>query len=158
MYCSRVFIWVRHNPGMKSARRLARTCSIALHALGFALALCATVPAMAQSCSFKANQPGSVSFGVINPTLATTATFSVTLAFKCNGGAVATFNIAGQNDTGPGAYRLKHASLSQYMAYSVSTVLTAGVDITLNGQIVASTYQNAYAGSYSDSLTVTIFP
>ena len=138
--------------------RLARTCSTALGALGLVLALCATTPAMAQSCSFKNNQPGSVNFGVINPTLATTATFSVTLNFKCKGVAIATFNIAGQNDTGPGAYRLKHASLSQYMAYSISTVLVPGVDITLNGQIVASTYQNAYAGNYSDSLTVTIFP
>lgn len=143
---------------MTPACRLARACPIALRAVVFALALGAAAPAMGQTCSFRANQPGSVSFGTIDPTLITPATFSVKVNYRCTGGANATFTIAGLNDSGPGAYRLKHITQTQYMAYSISTVNAPGTSITLNGQIVATDYQNAYVGDYSDTLTVTIFP
>lgn len=132
--------------------------SNALRTLLFVIALSTAVPAMAQTCTFNSNQPGSVSFGIIDPTLTTPATFSVILNFKCTGSANAGFNIAGQNDTGPGAYQLKHITQAQYIPYSISTVIIPGTKITLNGQIVATDYQNAYVGNYTDVLTVTIFP
>ena len=145
---------------MRLARRVARTCRIAWRAVLFALALGAAAPAPGQTCTFNANQPNSVSFGTIDPTLATAATFSITINYKCTGSATATFTIAGQNDTGPGAYRLKHITQfpSEYMSYSVSTVNAPGAKITLNGLLVAANYQNAWAGNYSDSLTLTVLP
>jgi hypothetical protein len=121
-------------------------------------ALAAASPALGQTCTFNNNQPGSVSFGTIDPTLSTPVTFSVILNFKCTGSANASFTITGQNDTGPGAYRLQNLSQPQFLPYSISTVVIPGTKITLNGQIVASDYQNAYVGNYADQLTVTILP
>jgi len=145
---------------MRPGTRVARPCSIALRAILLAIVLGAAIPALGQTCIFNTGQPASVNFGTINPTLVTTATFSVTVNFKCTGSANATFIIVGLNDSGPGAYRLKHNTQipAQYMSYSVSTAIVPGTKITLNGQIVASNYQNAYVGNYSDSLTITILP
>jgi hypothetical protein len=145
---------------MKPARRAAHNGNTALRAVLFALALCAAAPALGQTCTFNANQPNSVSFGTIDPRLVTPATFAITINYKCTGSANATFNLAGQNDTGPGLYRLKHTTQvpSQYMNYSVSLANVPGTKVTLNGLLVFTDYQNAYAGNYSDSLTLSIFP
>ncbi len=113
----------------------------------------------APNCDFKAGQPASASFGAIDPQLATNATFNVTLQIKCTGGGSSIFSIAGLHDTGPGAYRLQHISVpTEFMAYTVSTAVVVDTSITLTGTIVSTTYQNAYFGSYSDSLTVTVTP
>ncbi len=124
-----------------------------------ALSLCIAGPALGQTCSFNSGQPNTASFGVIDPTLITTKTFSVTLNYKCTGSAIAAFTITGANDTGPGAYRLRNlAQPTQYMAYDVSTAIVPGTKITLNGQLVAANYQNAYVGNYSDTLSVLVLP
>jgi len=143
---------------MRSHCRVERAWSKVLRTTVLALALAAAMPALGQSCAFNPNEPGSTSFGVINPTLSSPATFSVTVNYKCTGNANATFTITGANDSGPGAYRLKHLTQTEYMAYSISSVNVPGTKITLNGQIVATDYQNAYVGDYSDTLTMTIFP
>ena len=143
---------------MKPQFRVERGWPGLLRTILFALVLLAAVPAFGQTCDFNANQPGSTSFGTINPTGSTTATFSVTLNYKCTGGASASFVISGANDSGPGAYRLKHLTQLEYMNYSISTVNITGTKITLNGQIVATDYQNAFVGDYSDTLTVTVLP
>lgn len=145
---------------MRPGIRVVRPRSVALRAILLAIVLGAAIPVLGQTCTFNAGQPASVNFGTIDPTLVTTATFSVTVNFKCTANANATFNIVGLNDSGPGAYRLKHNTQvpAQYMSYSVSTVIVPGTKITLNGQIVASNYQNAHVGNYSDSLTITILP
>ena len=124
-----------------------------------AFALCMAAPAAAQTCNFSASQPNTASFGAIDPSLVVTKTFSVTLNFKCTGSANATFTITGANDTGPGAYRLQNQTLgTQYMAYTVSIVNAPGTKITLNGQLIAANYQNAYVGNYADTLNVLISP
>jgi hypothetical protein len=113
----------------------------------------------APTCDFRVAQPTTANFGAIDPRLATTATFTVTLQIKCTGGGGAVFSITGANDTGPGAYRLKHNTVAgEYMAYSVTTVIVADTSIQLNGQLLATTYQNAYFGPYSDTLTVLVTP
>jgi hypothetical protein len=131
-----------------------------LRAAALILALTAVAPVFAQSCTFNANQPGSVNFGAIDPRSSTPLTFTVTLNFKCTGSANATFVITGLNDSGPGSYRLKQTTQVpfEYMPYSVTTVVVSGTKVTLNGQIVATDYQNAYKGAYSDTLTMVISP
>jgi hypothetical protein len=116
-------------------------------------------PAFGQTCSYNPGQPNVTGFGTINPTLTTTATFSITVNYKCTAGASASFTITGANDTGPGAYRLRHVTQSsQYMAYSIAQVNEPGTKITLNGQLVAANYQNAWTGSYTDTLSVLVLP
>lgn len=127
--------------------------------LALALLLGASAPVLGQTCTFNANQPNTASFGVIDPLLSTTATFSVIINYKCTGSANASFTITGANDTGPGAYRLRHLTqTTQYMAYSITTADSPGTKITLNGQLVAANYQNAYAGNYADTLSVLVLP
>ncbi len=122
-------------------------------------ALCMAAPAAAQTCTFNSGQPNSASFGAIDPTLAATMTFSVTVNYKCTGGANAMFTITGAHDTGPGAYRLQNQTqATQYMAYTVNTTIIPGTKITLTGQLVAANYQNAYVGNYADTLNVVISP
>ena len=123
------------------------------------LACLAAGPALGQTCTINAGEPNVASFGTIDPSLATTRTFSLTLNYKCTGGATASFSFTGANDTGPGAFRLRNVTLpTQYMAYSVGTVNIPGTKITLNGQLIAANYQNAYVGSYADTLTVLLLP
>ena len=124
-----------------------------------ALLLAAAPAVFAQTCSFNPSQPTTASFGTINPAGVTPATFSITLNYKCTGGAVATFAITGANDTGPGAYRLRNlAAPTQYMAYTVGVTNVPGTKITLDGTLVAASYQNAYVGNNSDTLTDVVLP
>jgi hypothetical protein len=104
------------------------------------------------------NTPDTVSFGTIDPSLNTTYTFTVSVNFTCVLSS-STFTITGLNDTGPAAFRLKHVTQvpSQYMPYTVTASNTA-TRLTLNGQLVAADYKNAYGGSYSDTLTVLLTP
>jgi hypothetical protein len=104
------------------------------------------------------NNPDTVSFGTIDPSLNTTYTFTVSVNFACVLSAP-TFTITGLNDTGPNAFRLKHVSQvpPQYMPYTVSTTTTA-TKLTLNGQLIAADYKNAFGGSYTDTLTIMLTP
>jgi hypothetical protein len=95
----------------------------------FALALVTAGPVWCQllACTFSApNTPDTVSFGTIDPSLNTTYTFTVTVNFSCFL-ASPTFTITGLNDTGPGAFRLKHVTQvpAQYMPYTVTATHTA---------------------------------
>jgi hypothetical protein len=139
-------------------RRIAFARSAFLHAMAVVV-LSWGVPAAAQTCIFNAGQPNVASFGSVDPSLSTTYTFSVTINFKCTASAEAFFTITGASDTGPGAYRLRNlAQPTQYMAYTVSTVIVPGTRIVLLGQLVAANYRDAYVGSYSDTLSVLILP
>lgn len=123
------------------------------------LALSIGAPARAQSCSYNPNQPGTASFGTIDPTQNTPRTFTITINYKCTGAANATFTITGANDAGPGVYRLQNTAQStQFMSYSITTANEPGTKITLNGLLVAANYQNAWPGTYTDTLSVVVFP
>lgn len=142
-----------------ACRDVDRWCARAGRAAACALLLGMVAPAVGQTCSYNPGQPNVTGFGTINPTLTATATFSITVNYKCTGGANASFTITGANDTGPGAYRLRHVTQSsQYMAYSITATNSPGTKLTLNGQLVAANYQNAWAGNYTDTLNVLVLP
>ena len=130
----------------------------ALQAILLVLALFTIGPAWCLCIFNLPNNPDTVSFGTIDPSLNTTYTFTVSVNFTCVLTSP-TFTITGLNDTGPGAFRLKHLTQvpAQYMSYTVTTTNTA-TSVTLNGQLVAANYKNAYVGSYSDTLTVMLTP
>jgi len=118
-----------------------------------------SAPALSQSCSYNNNQPNTASFGTIDTTLTTPYTFSITLNYKCTGAVTPVFTVTGANDSGPGAYRLQNTTQpARYMSYSISTASEPGSKVTLNGLLVAASYQNAWAGSYIDTLTVLLLP
>jgi hypothetical protein len=130
----------------------------ALRATLLVLAIVTAGPAWCLCIFNLPNDPDTVSFGTIDPSLNTTYTFTVNVNFTCLLSGP-TFTITGLNDTGPGAFRLKHVTQvpSQFMSYTVTTTNTA-TRVTLNGQLIAANYKNAYVGSYSDTLTVMLTP
>lgn len=108
---------------------------------------------------------GSVAF-TLNP--ATGGAVNGTLsqpAFWCTKGAsYAITDDLGANDSG-GAYRMKHATLAEYIPYSF-TYTTSGtgagksapVTMDIAASVAEADYVDASVGSYSDSVTLTITP
>jgi spore coat protein U-like protein len=91
----------------------------------------------------------------------------VGVAFRCTTGTTSTItNDDGLNSTGPGAPRVKLGT--NFMPYTLSLTnaaqlgsgFGAGQDktVTVNASIVATDYQNAAAGAYTDTVTLTIAP
>lgn len=115
------------------------------------------------TCKF--NNGGTAAF-TLDPSVGGTANATVTQPqFWCTKGA--TYSITdndGLNASG-GAQRMKHATLAEYIPYSFS--YTAGgagtgpsTPITMNitSSVVAGDYINASAGSYADTVILSITP
>jgi spore coat protein U-like protein len=120
-------------------------------------------------CKFQTNTATLTlanSAGNIDPSSATSATGSTTLAYKCTKGQSPVFaNNNGLNYTGS-SLAVKHASLPDVMAYTLSLTNTgagngfgpAAQTLTMSGTITQANFQNAAAGSYSDTVTITLTP
>ena len=123
------------------------------------------------NCKFNTAGPTTLTVatggGVIDPSAAGPATGSVGVAFRCTSGTTSAItNDDGLNSTGPGAPRVKLGAsfmpytLSLTNAAQVGSGFGAGQDktVTVNASIIAADYQNASAGAYSDTVTLTIAP
>jgi spore coat protein U-like protein len=157
-----------------------------LSALTLALAGALTcIPAMAGStthtlsvsatvsgnCRFNTAGPTALTIatgaGVIDPSAAGPATGSVGVAFRCTTGTSSAITADdGLNASGPGARRVKSGAvfmpyaLTLTNAVQVGTGFGAGQDktLTVDASITAANYQNATAGAYTDTVTLTITP
>lgn len=120
------------------------------------------------NCKFD-NTTATLAFGTLNPANSGAATASATIGFKCGGSAPnASFSIthdSGQNETVPNANRMKHATLNEYLSYSVGLSPSSATvpknsqqTLTVTGTVPAAAYQNAHWGAYTDSVVVTIQP
>lgn len=120
-------------------------------------------------CKFQTNTATLTlanSGGNIDPSLATSATGSTTLGYKCTKGQAPTFaNNNGANYTGT-SLAVKHATLADVMAYTLTLTDTgpgngfgpAAQTLTMAGTITQANFQNAAAGAYSDTVTITLSP
>ena len=115
------------------------------------------------NCRFLTN--GSISYA-LDPATGGNATGTVTQpTFWCTKASAYTItDPGGQHDSG-GSKRMKHAILDEYIPYTFTFTATgtgAGRGTTLSmdiGSTVAGAdYINASAGSYADSVTLTIAP
>ncbi len=106
------------------------------------------------------------SAGNIDPSIATSATGSTTLGYKCTKGQLPTFvNNNGLNYTGT-SLAVKHATLTDVMAYGLVLTNTgagngfgpAAQTLTMAGTITQANFQNAAAGAYSDTVVITLTP
>lgn len=120
------------------------------------------------NCKFDTGT-ATLAFGTLNPSSSGDASATATIGFKCAGSAPnATFSIShdsGQNETVPNANRMKHASLAEYLSYSVvlsPSIATAPKNtqqtLTISGTVPEAAYQNAHWGAYTDSVVVTVQP
>ncbi len=166
--------------GSACVRKVASRCTLHLFLAGAALV--ASAGAWGQSalisvsaavvsksnCKFDTGT-ATLAFGNLNPSSSGDAPATATIGFKCAGSAPnATFFIthdSGQNETAPNASRMKHATLNEYLSYSVVLSPSSATvpkntqqTLTISGTVPEAAYQNAYWGAYTDSVVVTVQP
>lgn len=115
---------------------------------------------LAQSCQFN-GATSSIGFGNLDPSSASDRTAFTSVKVNCNSSSLSpTWSFSGTNGNVP--LRMKHASLNQFIPYSVSPSYVGNTGANQNWQITATVlgqdYQNAFSGTYSDLLTATILP
>jgi len=121
------------------------------------------------NCKFRA--PGAaLAFGTLDPVNPADVTRTAALSIRCAGSAAnASYLITdddGLHESGPGAERmLLDGSLTEFLPYSFSytpasaTILkNTDQTITITGTVLGVNYQNALAGSYADTVTLTVVP
>lgn len=158
---------------MLRLHRLWPVCLLVI-ASGAATAAANTVAVSASvlsknQCKFN-SASATLAFGAIDPSGSAAATQSTTISFKCVGSALsATFSIShdsGLYETAVNANRMRHATVTtEYLRYSLTlNPVTATVPrntdqtITITGTVAAPDYQNAYVGSYADTVVLTLIP
>jgi hypothetical protein len=144
-----------------------RTTSLrrAVLLLGALLLLAASGAASAQSCSFQ-GAPAGIAFPSLDPSNATVVTASTNVDIKCTGKGVpppASWAFSDAYGANPNL-QMKHASLNAFIPYSVVNppLLVSGAGANQSYQVTATilpaSYVNAYAGTYSDTLVISITP
>lgn len=133
-----------------------------------ALSVTATVLSKSQ-CKFNSSA-ATLNFGTLDPTNPVAATATTTLPIVCHGSAPnATFQIT-DNDglyaTGPDARRMRNQNVTTaFIPYQLSYAPASGTvpkgsvqTLTITGTIQGTGYQTAVAGTYSDTVVLTIAP
>lgn len=123
------------------------------------------------NCRFSPpNATAALAFGSLDPLNPADVTVTTSMVIRCGGSAPnATYLITdddGIHESGPGAQRMQHASvLTEFLPYSFSyapanATIARNTDtsITVTGTVTGASYQNALAGSYADTVTLTINP
>lgn len=161
--------------------RIARTFLIILTALALNLPigggseagtidLTVTAVVLSKSnCKFN-SATSALNFGALNPASSSDVTVNTTVIFVCRGSApIATFFIIdddGLYETGPDTNRMRNTTVTtEYLPYSLTlSPITASVPrnvnqtLTISGTVRATDYQNAYVGSYLDTVVLSIDP
>lgn len=132
------------------------------------LAVSAVVPSK-NSCKFNSNAL-TLNFGSINPASSANATALATIVFRCTGSSAnATFFISAGNGlhaSGPGARRMQNTTIAtEFLPYALglspsSATVPKNTDqtLTVTGTIQPFEFQNVSAGSYRDTVVLTITP
>lgn len=121
------------------------------------------------NCKFSSGTM-ALNFGNVDPASTVDATASASTGFTCNGSApTVTFFISagdGLYSTGPGVRRMQHATVAtEFMAYSLglspssATVPKGSAQtLTVTGTIRPFEFQNVRAGTYQDTVVITLTP
>jgi len=120
-------------------------------------------------CKFN-SKTATLNFGNLYPANPIDKTTSTSITFRCGGSAPnATFSITdddGLYETGPDANRMRHTTVTtEYLLYSLTLNPTSGTvpkntdqTLTITGTVKGVDYQDALAGSYSDTVVISIAP
>lgn len=132
------------------------------------IAVSATVLSKNQ-CKFN-TAAATLNFGNLDPSNPIDVTASATFVFKCVGSDdPATFAMIdddGLYETGLDANRMRHATIgAAYLPYTLSLNPTSGTaprnvnqNLTVTGTVTGANYQTAFAGSYTDTVVISINP
>jgi len=131
-----------------------------------ALVLEATGAAAQAVCTFSA-PPGITFAPDLDPSNATVRTAYTDVTITCAAPGAPTpssWGFVGLYGTNPNL-QMKHSTLADFIAYSIGDPppqVSGGGGRTrtyrVTATILPASYQNAYAGTYSDSLTITVLP
>ena len=122
-------------------------------------------------CRFR-SAATTLAFGTIDPASTAAASASTPIVIRCTGaGSFTTVTYAlaagnGLHSLGAGLRRVRHATATtEFMPYNLnlspaSAAIPKNADftITVSGSIAASDFQNASAGSYSDTVVLSLEP
>ena len=133
-----------------------------------------------EMCRFRSPRSATLNFGNLDPAVGGDVNATTTLTFWCT--KRATYTITdndGSNSSGT-QQRMKHASLTEYIPYNfcykstgpaptpcttdttsdtgTGAGKTSPITLNISGTVLESNYIDASAGSYSDTVTMTINP
>lgn len=103
----------------------------------------------------------------IDPSSATSATGSTTLLYRCTKGQAPGFSAGQGNNWSGSSNQVKHATLADVMAYSLSLspsaptgagFAAADQTLTITGSILQADFQAAAAGNYTDTVVISVTP
>ena len=131
------------------------------------LAVTATVLSKSQ-CKFD-TKTSTLNFGALDPAVAADVNATSSVDFVCRGSApVAAFLFTddnGQNPSGPGARRMRHAAAPEFLPYDLAFSPASGTvpknvtgTLTISGTVRWADFRGAMAGAYTDSVVVSILP
>lgn len=121
------------------------------------------------NCKFRTSA-AALPFGTLDAALSSDRVVSATLDFRCQGSApIASFMFSsddGLNEFGPNRPRMKHATDSnEYLPYSLGLSPATGTigkgvtgTLTLTGTVTPADVAASIAGSFSDTVTLTLLP
>lgn len=122
------------------------------------------------NCKFVGTSTATLNFNSISPAATADATATASLVIKCGGSAAnATFAIAagdGLFATGAGARRMRHAlTLAEFLPYAIALSPSSATiprnaeqTITITGRITPAQVAGAIAGSFADTVAITLAP
>lgn len=155
---------------MKTKKLVASLLAAGLMASGAGLADTNTLTVSASvtgTCKFS-SATSTLSFGALDPSSASDASASNTTTYWCTKGVVASTSAGDGSNFSGGSRRMAGtgAAAGDFIPYSLAlaggtqTGVGPGTPLTLtiDGDIVNADYVNATAGSYSDTVTLTITP
>lgn len=163
-------------PGKRPGSFLAAAIAIlaCLAAVGTAafgdtgtLAVTATVLSKSQ-CKFD-TATSTLNFGALDPAVAVDVNAMASIDYVCRGSApVAAFLFTddnGQNPSGPGARRMRHAAAPELLPYGLAFSPASGTipknvhrTLTISGTVRWADFRGSMAGAYADSVVVSILP
>jgi spore coat protein U-like protein len=131
------------------------------------LAVTATVLSKS-NCKFDTNT-STLNFGSLDPAVSADVNATASVDFVCRGSApIAAFLFTdddGQNPSGPGARRMRHAAAPEFLPYGLAFSPASGTvpknvhrTLTISGTVRWSDFRGAMAGAYTDSVIVSILP
>lgn len=123
----------------------------------------------ASNCKFRPGSGTLLDFGTIDPSSASNKTGSVTMVVRCQGSAdPATFIVTagdGLYSTGPALPRMRHTvNVVEFLPYTLNTPISGtipkGVDtnVVITGTTTPAQFQNAIAGTFADTVVLTLSP
>lgn len=145
-------------------------------AIGFALPVNGAVRDVAvaavvlskNKCQFGDAGPTSLPFGSIDPSSPSNATATANIGFRCTGSSATSVYLVTANDglhAAGGTRQMRHATdTSEFLKYSLDLPQSGSVPrntnqiLVVTGTVLAGDFRNARAGSYSDTVVLTIAP